>query len=148
MVDNIDPLAALLLYEWILMQFNQGFRIWVGFEMAVQTEEKKLKVKKGKISNGLKEEATIKPVSLDFVGEKSKDAPLTKLEVSQMKEALMAFKKLVELHDSEEVKKKDLLGSACGEGRKVQVSVAAIKLPRVADAQVHKINMKYLHYFI
>ena len=89
--------------------------------MAVQTEEKKLKVKKGKISNGLKEEATSKPVSLDFVGEHSKDAPLTKLEVSQMKEALMAFKKLVELHDSEEVKKKDLLGSACGEGRKVQV---------------------------
>ena len=84
----------------------------------------------------------------DFVGEKSKDAPLTKLEVSQMKEALMAFKKLVELRDSEEVKKKDLLGSACGEGRKVQVSVAAIKLPRVADAQVHEINMKYLHYFI
>ena len=108
--------------------------------MAVQTEEKKLKVKKGKISNGLKEEATIKPVSLDFVGEKSKDAPLTKLEVSQMKEALMAFKKLVELHDSEEVKKKDLLGSACGEGRKVQVSVAAIKLPREADAQVHEID--------
>ena len=115
--------------------------------MAVQTEEKKLKVKKGKIS--LKEEATIQPVSLDYVGEKSKDAPLTKLEESQMKkEALMAFKKLVELRDSEEVKKKDLLGSACGEGRKVQVSVAAIKLPRVADAQVHKINMKYLHYFI
>ena len=53
--------------------------------MAVQTEEKKLKVKKGKISKGLKEEATIKPVSLDFVGEKSKDAPLTKLEESQMK---------------------------------------------------------------
>ena len=58
MVDNIDPLAALLLYEWILMQINQGFRIRVGFEMAVQTEEKKLKVKKGKISKGLKEEAT------------------------------------------------------------------------------------------
>ena len=34
----------------------------------------------------------------------------------------MAFKKLVELRDSEEVKKKDLLGSSCGEGRKVQVS--------------------------
>ena len=109
--------------------------------MAVQTEEKKLKVKKGKISKGLKEEATIQPVPLDYVGEKSKDA--------QMKKgALMAFKKLVELRDSEEVKKKDLLGSACGEGRKVQVSVAAIKLPRVADAQVHEINMKYLHYFI
>ena len=60
----------------------------------------------------------------------------------------MAFKKLVELRDSEEVKKKDLLGSACREGRKVQVSVASIKLPRVADAQVHEINMKYLHYFI
>ena len=117
--------------------------------MAVQTEEKNLKVKKGKISKGLKEEATIQPVSLDYVGEKSKDAPLTKLEESQMKkEALMAFKKLVELRDSEEVKKKDLLGSACGEGRKVQVSVAAIKLPRVADAQVHEINMKYLHYFM
>ena len=116
--------------------------------MAVQAEEKKLKVKKGKINKGIKEEATIQPVSLDSVGEKSKDAPLTKLEESQMKEALMAFKKLVELRDSEEVKKKDLLGSACGEGRKVQVSVAAIKLPRVADAQVHEINMKYLHYFI
>ena len=47
-----------------------------------------------------------------------------------------------------EEKKKELLGSARGEGRKVQVSVAAIKLPRVADAQVHEINMKYLHYFI
>ena len=47
-----------------------------------------------------------------------------------------------------EEKKKELLGSACGEGRKVQVSVAAIKLPRVADAQVHEINMKFLHYFI
>ena len=114
--------------------------------MAVQKEEKKLKVKK--ISKGPKEEATIQPVSSDSVGEKSKDAPLTKLEESQMKEALVAFKKLVELRDSEEVKKKDLLGSACGEGRKVQVSVAAIKLPRVADAQVHEINMKYLHYFI
>ena len=91
--------------------------------MAVQTEEKKLKVKKGKINKGIKEEATIQPVSLDSVEEKSKDAPLTKLEESQMKkEALMAFKKLVELRDSEEVKKKDLLGSACGEGRKVQVS--------------------------
>ena len=53
--------------------------------MAVQTEEKKLKVKKGKISKGLKEEAAIKPVSLDYVGKKSKDAPLTKLEESQMK---------------------------------------------------------------
>merc|ERR1719458_2235093 len=60
-----------------------------------------------------------------------------------MKEALMAFKKLVELRDSEDVKKKDLLGSACGEGRKVQVSVAAIKLPRVADAQVLKLPLPH-----
>merc|ERR1719458_458387 len=60
-----------------------------------------------------------------------------------MKEALMAFKKLVELRDSEEVKKTDLLGSACGEGRKVQVSVAAIKLPRVADAQVLKLPLPH-----
>ena len=61
---------------------------------------------------------------------------MIKLEESQMKEALVAFKKLVDLRDSED-KKQDLLGSACGEGRKVQVSVAAIKLPRVSDAQVH-----------
>merc|ERR1719458_1350855 len=60
-----------------------------------------------------------------------------------MKEALVAFKKLVELRDSEEVKKKDLLGSACGEGRKVQVSVAAIKLPREADAQVLQLPLPH-----
>ena len=103
--------------------------------MAVQAEEKAVKVKKGKISKGSNDET--KPSLLtDSTGEKPKDAPLIKLEESQMKEALVAFKKLVELRDSEE-KKQDLLGSACGEGRKVQVSVAAIKLPRVSDAQVY-----------
>ena len=77
--------------------------------MAVQTEEKKLKVKKGKISKDLKEEATIQPVSLDSVEEKSKDAPLTKLEESQLKkEALMAFKKLVELILHDEINMKYL----------------------------------------
>merc|ERR1719180_180730 len=59
-----------------------------------------------------------------------------------MKEALVAFKKLVELRDSEG-NKQDLLGNACGEGRKVQVSVAAIKLPRVSDAQVLKLLLPH-----
>ena len=110
--------------------------------MAVQAaEEKKLKVKKGKISKGSKDE-TKQTLPSDCTGEKTKDAHIIKLEESQMKEALVAFKKLVELRDSED-KKQDLLGSACGEGRKVQVSVAAIKLPRVSDAQVH-INLNCL----
>jgi len=110
--------------------------------MAVQAEEKKLKVKKGKISKGgSKDEAKQTPPS-DSTGEKTKDAPLIKLEESQMKEALVAFKKLVELRDSED-KKQDLLGSACGEGRKVQVSVSAIKLPRVSDAQVLKLLLPH-----
>merc|ERR1719376_2032031 len=59
-----------------------------------------------------------------------------------MKEALVAFKKLVEMRDSEG-NKQDLLGNACGEGRKVQVSVAAIKLPRVSDAQVLKLLLPH-----
>jgi len=110
--------------------------------MAVQAEEKKLKVKKSKISKGgSKDEAKQTPPS-DSTGEKTKDAPLIKLEESQMKEALVAFKKLVELRDSED-KKQDLLGSACGEGRKVQVSVSAIKLPRVSDAQVLKLLLPH-----
>ena len=103
--------------------------------MAVQAEEKTVKVKKGKISKGSKDEME-QSLPTDSAGEKSKDAPLIKLDESQMKEALVAFKKLIELRDSED-KKQDLLGSACGEGRKVQVSVAAIKLPRVSDAQVY-----------
>ena len=110
--------------------------------MAVQTEEKKLKVKKGKIGKEASKDEAKPVVPSDSTGEKSKEAPLIKLEDSQMKEALVAFKKLVEMRDSEE-KKQDLLGSACGEGRKVQVSVAAIKLPRVSDAQVH-INLNSL----
>jgi len=109
--------------------------------MAVQAEEKAVKVKKGKISKGSKDETKPSPPT-DSTGEKPKDAPLIKLEESQMKEALVAFKKLVELRDSEE-KKQDLLGSACGEGRKVQVSVAAIKLPRVSDAQVLKLLLPH-----
>ena len=100
--------------------------------MAVQAEEKPVKVKKGKISKGSKKGETKQSSPTE---EKSKDVPSIKLEESQMKEALVAFKKLVDLRDSED-KKQDLLGSACGEGRKVQVSVAAIKLPRVSDAQV------------
>lgn len=109
--------------------------------MAVQAEEKTVKVKKGKISKGSKDE-TKQSLPTDSAGEKSKDAPLIKLEESQMKEALVAFKKLIELRDSED-KKQDLLGSACGEGRKVQVSVAAIKLPRVSDAQVLKLLLPH-----
>jgi len=110
--------------------------------MAVQTEEKKLKVKKGKISKEASKDEAKPVLSSDSIGEKSKEAPLIKLEDSQMKEALVAFKKLVEMRDSEE-KKQDLLGSACGEGRKVQVSVAAIKLPRVSDAQVLKLLLPH-----
>ena len=102
--------------------------------MAVQTEEKKLKVKKGK--EVIKEVSKDETKPADSTGEKCKEAPLIKLEDSQMKEALVAFKKLVEMRDSEG-NKQDLLGNACGEGRKVQVSVAAIKLPRVSDAQVY-----------
>lgn len=109
--------------------------------MAVQAEEKTVKVKKQKISKGSKDE-TKQSVPTDTTGDKSETAPLIKLQESQMKEALVAFKKLVELRDSED-KKQDLLGSACGEGRKVQVSVAAIKLPRVSDAQVY-INLNFL----
>merc|ERR1712156_353330 len=55
--------------------------------------------------------------------------------------ALVAFKKLVDLRDSE--KKQDLLGSASGEGRKVQISIAAIKLPRVSEAQVLKLPLPH-----
>lgn len=109
--------------------------------MAVQAEEKTVKVKKQKISKGSKDE-TKQSVPTDTTGDKSETAPLIKLQESQMKEALVAFKKLVELRDSED-KKQDLLGSACGEGRKVQVSVAAIKLPRVSDAQVLKLLLPH-----
>ena len=129
-------------------KMQQSFRALEVFEMAVQTEEKKLKVKKGK--EVIKETSKDETKPAESTGEKSKEAPLIKLEDSQMKEALVAFKKLVELRDSEG-NKQDLLGNACGEGRKVQVSVAAIKLPRVSDAQVHinlisLIDFSYLYF--
>ena len=106
----------------------------LNLKMAIQTEEKKAKVKKVKANKSSSAENQPSQVCDSSAAEKSTDAPLIKLEESQMKEALIAFKKLVDLRDSE--KKQDLLGSASGEGRKVQISIAAIKLPRVSEAQV------------
>jgi len=62
----------------------------------------------------------------------------------QMAAGLAAFRKLVALREEEE-KEKDLLGGASGEGRKVQVQVAAIKLPRVSEAQILKIVLPHHH---
>jgi len=109
--------------------------------MAIQTEEKKVKVKKVKANKSSSAENQPSQVCDSSAAEKSTDAPLIKLEESQMKEALIAFKKLVDLRDSE--KKQDLLGSASGEGRKVQISIAAIKLPRVSEAQVLKLPLPH-----
>ena len=106
----------------------------LNLKMAIQTEEKKVKVKKAKAIKSSSAENQPSQVCDSSAAEKSTGAPLIKLEESQMKEALVAFKKLVDLRDSE--KKQDLLGSASGEGRKVQISIAAIKLPRVSEAQV------------
>ena len=106
----------------------------LNLKMAIQTEEKKVKVKKVKANKRSSAENQPSQVCDSSAAEKSTEVPLIKLEESQMKEALIAFKKLVDLRDSE--KKQDLLGSASGEGRKVQISIAAIKLPRVSEAQV------------
>merc|ERR1712012_982682 len=101
----------------------------------------KVKVKKVKANKSSSAENQPSQVCNSSAAEKSTDAPLIKLEESQMKEALVAFKKLVDLRDSE--KKQDLLGSASGEGRKVQISIAAIKLPRVSEAQVLKLPLPH-----
>ena len=116
----------------------------LNLKMAIQTEEKKVKVKKAKAIKSSSAENQPSQVCDSSAAEKSTEVPLIKLEESQMKEALIAFKKLVDLRDSE--KKQDLLGSASGEGRKVQISIAAIKLPRVSEAQVRVSSDSHLFF--
>jgi ribosome biogenesis protein UTP30 len=69
--------------------------------------------------------------------------PVVKLGEQQIAEGLTAFSKLLELRDADA--KKDLLGAVSGEGRKVQLQVAGIKLPRVNEAQILKIRLPHPH---
>ena len=75
-------------------------------------------------------------------GKEGSAAPAV-LGEEQMASGLTAFRKLVALREEEE--KGDLLGGASGEGRRVQVQVAAIKLPRVSEAQILKIVLPHHH---
>lgn len=71
------------------------------------------------------------------------EAPLVKLSDSQMSEALTAFTKLLDIQGTGE--KQDLLGEVSGEGRKLQLQVAGIKLPRESQAQVVKFKLPHHH---
>merc|ERR1719187_2754656 len=60
-----------------------------------------------------------------------------------MEEGMKAFCKLLELHTPD--KKTDLFQDASEEGRKVQIIISGIKLPRDAEAQVLKIRLPHHH---
>lgn len=115
--------------------------------MAVQAEVKSGQVEKKKSKKNPESEAapTFKtpfpPASPDETSENK--TALVKLEDEQMDEAVKAFKKLLEINSTE--KKADLFSDASGEGTKVQLHIAGIKLPRVSEAQILKLRLPHPH---
>jgi len=60
-----------------------------------------------------------------------------------MEVAVKAFKKLLEINSAE--KKADLFSEGSGEGNKMQLQIAGIKLPRVSEAQILKFRLPHSH---
>ena len=83
---------------WFDLYYSQVSEL--NLKMAIQTEEKKVKVKKVKANKSSSAENQPSQDCDSSAAEKSTEAPLIKVEESQMKEALIAFKKLVDLRDS------------------------------------------------
>jgi len=68
---------------------------------------------------------------------------VVKIEDEQMEVAVKAFKKLLEINSTE--KKADLFSEGSGEGSKMQLQIAGIKLPRVSEAQILKFRLPHSH---
>jgi len=116
----------------------------------IPSTKKKSKEKKIDESSLNNQTTPVNPENGQVTSEETSNSPATakktdvvKLDDGQIGEAVRAFKKLVEINSSEE--KSDLFAHSSGEGQKIHLQIAGIKLPRVSESQILKFNLPHPH---